>query len=128
MRGHNPEWDNLPRRKCDDCGKSYKPKQPLKKGQRGFCSDAHRKEYHKHGGAYRKLKGEVLKLVNQRMERIAQNLRSIVLEELAKYGQYAKIVQDFSPTLRIPAQHTAPAVAPAASPHPSKLAAFRQRS
>lgn len=126
MRGHNPDWANLPRRKCDDCGKSYKPKQPLRPNTRGFCSDNCRKSYHKHGGAYRKLKVEVSKLVNQRMDAIERQIRSIVLEELTKYAQYAKVVQDFSPTLRIPAPHIAPAVAPAASQHPVKQAAFQR--
>jgi hypothetical protein len=65
MRGHNPAWSNLPRRHCDDCGKLYKPVQPLRKDTRGFCSDNCRKSYHKHGGAYRKLKGEMQKMVKR---------------------------------------------------------------
>jgi len=108
MRGHNPEWDNLPRRKCDDCGKSYKPRQPLKKDQRGFCSDNCRKSYHKHGGAYRKLKGEIEKLIGRRVSEIKAELYTrvfdIVREEL---------------------QRTARDVAPAASPLPKVQASFR---
>jgi hypothetical protein len=111
MRGHNPNWANLPKRKCDDCGKNYKPKQPLHRTKkdgtpiemRGFCSDNCRKSYHKHGGAYRKLKVEMVKLVTKRMDEIEKQVRSLVLEELTKYAQYAKVVQDFAPTLRIPA-------------------------
>lgn len=64
MNGVKPAWANLPRRKCDDCGKGYKPKQPLREGQRGFCTDTCRKSYHKHGGAYRKLRTELVKLLN----------------------------------------------------------------
>jgi hypothetical protein len=82
MRGTNPDWANLPRRKCDDCGKSYKPKQPLREGTRGFCSDNCRKSYHKHGGAYRKLKIEMLKMVTREMGTLEKRLREIVLEEL----------------------------------------------
>ena len=108
MRGHNPEWDHLPRRKCDDCGKSYKPKQPLKKDQRGFCSDNCRKSYHKHGGAYRKLKGELEKLVSRRVLEIKAELYTrvfdIVREEL---------------------QRTAQDVAPVTSPLPKEPASFR---
>jgi hypothetical protein len=87
MRGHNPEWANLPRRKCDDCGKNYKPKQPLREGTRGFCSDNCRKSYHKHGGAYRKLKVEMLKLVAREMAGLEKRLRQIVWEELTRAGQ-----------------------------------------
>lgn len=80
MRGHNPEWDNLPRRKCDDCGKSYKPKQPLKPDQRGFCTANCRKSYHKHGGAYRKLKVEIEKLVARRMLELKAELLTRVYD------------------------------------------------
>ena len=102
-KGVSPEWANLPRRKCDDCGKNYKPARPLREGQRGFCTPNCRKSYHKHGGAYRKLKGEMLKLVTKRMDEIEKQVRSLVLEELTKYAQYARVVQGFGPTLQIPA-------------------------
>jgi hypothetical protein len=82
MRGHNPDWANLPRRKCDDCGKSYKPKQPLREGTRGFCSDNCRKSYHKHGGAYRKLKVEMVKMVERRIEELRVTIREIVRQEI----------------------------------------------
>ncbi len=78
MRGHHPAWDNLPRRHCDDCGKKYKPIQPVREGQRGFCSDNCRKSYHKHGGAYRKLKAELEKLIDRR-------LRVVMREEIERY-------------------------------------------
>lgn len=94
--GLSPEWANLPRRRCDDCNEMYKPKKPMREGERGFCSDNCRKSYHKHGGAYRKLKAELEKLVDRR-------LRQVIQEELRKYAQYAKVVEDFAPTLRLPA-------------------------
>ena len=81
MRGHNPNWANLPRRKCDDCGKSYKPKQPLREGTRGFCSDNCRKSYHKHGGAYRKLKVEMQKMVTKELQKIRSEMEEMVTQE-----------------------------------------------
>ncbi len=48
----------------------------------GFCSDNCRKSYHKHGGAYRKLKVEMLKLLNREMREIEKRLQEIVREEL----------------------------------------------
>ena len=80
--GVSPAWANLPRRKCDDCGKNYKPKRPLLEGERGFCCDNCRKSYHKHGGAYRKLKVEMQKLLNREMQEIEKRLREIVRDEL----------------------------------------------
>lgn len=71
-KGISPAWANLPRRKCDDCGKGYKPKRPLREKERGFCSANCRKSYHKHGGAYRKLKVEVAKLVTREIARRIQ--------------------------------------------------------
>jgi predicted transcriptional regulator len=78
MRGHNPDWANLPRRKCDDCGKSYKPTQPLREGTRGFCSGNCRKSYHKHGGAYRKLKLEMKRMVDRRLDELAEQMRKLM--------------------------------------------------
>lgn len=77
MKGVNPLWANLPRRKCDDCGKWYKPKQPLRPNTRGFCSGNCRKSYHKHGGAYRKLKAEIEKLIARRMNEFGEQLRKL---------------------------------------------------
>jgi hypothetical protein len=102
--GVSPNWSNLPRRKCDDCGKGYKPVRPVKEGERGFCSANCRKSYHKHGGAYRKLKGEMQKMVARQMTQLRSDFRAMVQEELRKYAQYARVVEDFAPTLRIPAQ------------------------
>src|ERR1035441_1047819 len=73
---------NLPRRKCDDCGKSYKPVRPVKENERGFCTPNCRKSYHKHGGAYRKLKVQMQKMVTREMAALGKRLREIVREEL----------------------------------------------
>jgi len=72
-------WAGLPRRKCDDCGKSYKPSRPLQDGQRGFCCDNCRKSYHKHGGAYRKLRG----LVRQMAQKEFDAQRELIAQEIA---------------------------------------------
>ena len=91
MKGVNPAWANLPRRKCDDCGKSYKPKQPLRPNTRGFCSDNCRKSYHKHGGAYRKLRGEIEKLIKRHVGEFAdlhaevKELRRLWIETEARF-------------------------------------------
>ena len=62
-KGLKPEWAALPKRHCDNCGTKYKPVRPLAEGQRGFCQDNCRKEYHKHSGAYRKLRDEMKKML-----------------------------------------------------------------
>ena len=90
MKGVNPAWSNLPRRKCDDCGKTYKPKQPLRPGTRGFCTDNCRKSYHKHGGAYRKLKAEMRKMVDHKMKEIRQELQTEVEQIRALLNSIAK--------------------------------------
>ena len=82
--GISPEWANLPRRKCADCGKNYKPVRPVMEGQRGFCSANCRKSYHKHGGAYSKLKGTVEQMVERRFAQLEKELRGIVREEIAR--------------------------------------------
>ena len=61
-------WQNLPRRKCDFCGKSYKPSQPFKKNQKfGFCTRDHKVRFHEAGGAYVKLKDQVPKEINRQL-------------------------------------------------------------
>ncbi len=82
MKGVNPAWANLPRRKCDDCGKNYKPKQPLRDNQRGFCCDTCRKSYHKHGGAYRKLRGEMRKMLEKETNDLNLKVRTLVHNEM----------------------------------------------
>src|ERR1700675_2464218 len=61
----SPEWAKLPKRHCDDCGKLYKPVKPSRPGEHYFCSDNCRKSFHKHGGAYRKLKLELERMVRR---------------------------------------------------------------
>jgi recombinational DNA repair protein (RecF pathway) len=78
----SPEWANLPKRHCDDCGKLYKPVKPLREGERGFCCANCRKSYHKHGGAYRKLKHEMEKLVAKKMGELEKRVREIMRAEL----------------------------------------------
>jgi hypothetical protein len=75
----SPLWANLPRRKCDDCGKTYKPVKPLREGERGFCCANCRKSYHKHGGAYRKLKGEMKKMVMHEMIEMERRVRESIM-------------------------------------------------
>jgi hypothetical protein len=96
QRGISPKWANLPRRKCDDCGASYKPARPLLEGQRGFCCDNCRKSYHKHGGAYRKLKIEMKKMVEKQFAREfahvnaeLKELRSLWIETESRYVKLA---------------------------------------
>ena len=66
----SPEWANLPKRHCDECGKLYKQVRPRRPGEHGFCTDNCRKLFHKHKGAYSKLKGEMQKMVTKEFEKI----------------------------------------------------------
>lgn len=77
-KGVNPEWAKLPRRHCDDCGKIYKPFRPRKDGECGFCSKNCRKSYHKHGGAYRKLRAEVRKMAARELAKLQADLREFI--------------------------------------------------
>lgn len=63
-RGTKPEWLNLPRRKCDNCGKSYKPKRPNSR----FHNDACKTSFHQHGGAYAKLLPKIQKEIARQMQ------------------------------------------------------------
>ena len=91
----SPDWANLPRRRCDDCGKTYKPVRPVVEGQRGFCTATCRKSYHKHGGAYRKLKGLMEHMVTRRLleiEKTVQQTIDAIDEKLIR-----RIVREGSP-------------------------------
>jgi hypothetical protein len=81
----SPEWANLPRRHCDDCGKLYKPFRPLRPGidQYGFCSPNCKKSFHKHGGAYRKLRGETRKMVEKELAKLRKDLSAMMSAEVA---------------------------------------------
>ena len=62
----------LPRRRCDNCGAFYRPKQRLKKNDRhGFCKPACKKEFHKHGGSFGKLKPVIEKAVKERIKALS---------------------------------------------------------
>jgi hypothetical protein len=78
----SPEWAKLPRRRCDDCGKMYKQVRPRREGEMGFCSDNCRKSYHKHGGAYRKLKVEMKRMVEKGIHEMRTDLWDIVRTEV----------------------------------------------
>jgi hypothetical protein len=73
----SPEWAKLPKRKCDDCGKLFKPVRPSRPGECYFCSANCRKSYHKHGGAYRKLKVEMQKLIAKEFGGIHAELKQL---------------------------------------------------
>ena len=76
--GVSPEWSNLPRRKCDNCGKNYKPKRPVRSNERGFCADNCRKDYHRHSGAYRHLRDDLEKMVEKRLREWGPIIEKIV--------------------------------------------------
>jgi hypothetical protein len=78
----SPEWAKLPKRHCDDCGKLYKPVRPRREGEMGFCCDNHRKNYHKHQGAYSKLKGEMQKMVTKAISDLRKELFEIARTEV----------------------------------------------
>ena len=79
----SPEWAKLPKRRCDDCGKMYKQVRPRREGEMGFCSDNCRKSYHKHGGAYRKLKNEMKRMVEREFKALRVSLIEQVRWEVA---------------------------------------------
>ena len=59
----------LPRRRCDNCGVFYRPKQRLKKNDKhGFCNPACKKQFHKHGGSFAKLKPVIEAEVRKRIK------------------------------------------------------------
>ena len=55
---------------------------PLREGERGFCTATCRKAYHKHGGAYRKLRVEVEKLVDKRLRKLVRDELTALLDSL----------------------------------------------
>lgn len=65
MKGIRPDWANLPKRRCDNCGITYRPRRPLREGERGFHHPNCRKEYHKRGGSFSKLKPVIIKEVRR---------------------------------------------------------------
>ena len=63
--GYNPEWANLPKRRCDNCPKIYRPNRPPRPGFHNFCCGNCRKEFSKRGGSFSKLKPEIIKEVRR---------------------------------------------------------------
>ena len=80
----SPEWLKLPRRRCDDCGKTYKQIRPRREGEHGFCTDNCRKSFHKHKGAYSKLKGDMRKMVEKEFNQLRAELNTLVRVALAQ--------------------------------------------
>lgn len=68
--GIKPEWANLPKRKCDNCGMPYKPRRPVKSEEHGFCQPNCRKEFHKRGGSFSKLKPIIVQEVRRRVREL----------------------------------------------------------
>ena len=62
-QGTKLEWQNLPRKRCENCGKTFKPKRP---GAR-FDSDKCRYEFHKNGGAFVKLRENIRREVEKQL-------------------------------------------------------------
>jgi hypothetical protein len=54
-RGIKEDWLNLPRRRCDNCGGSYKPKHPKQR----FCKDQCRFQFSRNGSAILQLKERI---------------------------------------------------------------------
>jgi hypothetical protein len=114
-----PEWANLPRRNCADCGKSYKPKRPLRSiDQYGFCSPTCKKSFHKHGGAYRKLKGEVRKMVEKEFAHISaelKELRALWIETESRFVQLSSRIDSVFALRNLRSAPIPPALQPASA-------------
>lgn len=129
----SPEWAKLPKRHCDDCNKLYKPVRPNRPGEKHFCSDNCRKSYHKHGGAYRKLRGEVRKMVDRQMKEFNSQaaifVRQLVREEIdLLINQSRQINRPAADSIRqLTEPHNGRDVAGEASPLPSSKAASQPR-
>ncbi len=82
-RGIKPEWEGLPRRRCDNCGKRYKPKRPLGANQKyGFCKLECKKQFHAHGSAFIQVRGHITKEIARQFEELETRVREIVRDEL----------------------------------------------
>lgn len=90
-KGQKPEWANLPRRRCDNCGELYHPFRPVVEGQGGFCQPNCRKEFHKHGGSFGKLKPVIVREVKARI----RELRPIDGEWIERIETRLAKIEDF---------------------------------
>jgi hypothetical protein len=73
----SPEWAKLPKRHCDNCGTLYKQVRPRREGEHGFCKDNCRKSFHKHQGAYSKLKVEMKRMVEREFTHVHAELKEL---------------------------------------------------
>ena len=98
----SPEWAKLPKRHCDNCGTLYKQVRPRREGEHGFCKDNCRKSFHKHQGAYSKLKGDMEKMVQKEFASIhaeIQELRAHITSEPPMSRRIATAIsQSLSPS------------------------------
>lgn len=62
--GRKKEWLNLPRRKCDNCGTSYKPSRPTQR----FCKAVCRFQYSRNGSAILQLKEKIAPEVRKQIQ------------------------------------------------------------
>lgn len=63
-QGRKEEWLNLPRRKCDNCGTSYKPSQPTQRFHDAQC----RFQYSRNGSAILQLKEKIAPEVRKQIQ------------------------------------------------------------
>ncbi len=88
--GVSPEWANLPKRKCDNCGTSYRPKRPLRAPREkfGFCKPECNKQFYKYGAAFIQLRHAIEKEVAARTGQLqaeVRELRSLWSETESRY-------------------------------------------
>jgi hypothetical protein len=85
-KGISPEWANLPRRKCANCGNAYKPIRPLRPHEKyGFCTRKCNKQFYKYGAAFIQLRPAITKEAEKLRRDLEKRLREIVREELRAY-------------------------------------------
>lgn len=84
------EWLKLPFRRCDNCGKRYKPTRPVISPKKGFCTRPCNDQFHKAGGAFKKVKGmmdqELAKLERSglfkgRLEKLESRIAALELRQ-----------------------------------------------
>jgi rubredoxin len=63
-QGRKEEWLNLPRRKCDNCGVSYKPTQPTQRFHNKTC----RFQFSRNGSAILQLKERIAPEVRKQVQ------------------------------------------------------------
>ncbi len=77
MQGIKKSWLRLPKRKCDNCGEMYKPKQPVMDGKHGFCKRECKNQFHKAGGSYKRLELAIEKGTKGRLSAIEKRLAAL---------------------------------------------------